>query len=102
MTTIKPYRDMIIMKPIVDKEKKVGGVIIPGLKDDNYTRGLVLACGPGIHTDKGKFIPMPVRPGDKVLYQKYSYSELQIGNDKYQLVRAEHIVKALIEDENEQ
>lgn len=82
---LKPLGDRVLVQ-IIEEEKTSGGVILPShlnKEDRNSRKGLVLATGIGRMNDGGHFEPMEVKKGDKILFSKYSDSELEIDGIKY-------------------
>ncbi len=84
---IKPLADRIVIKPEVAEEKTKGGIILPDTAKEKPVIGTVVAVGPGKKTDDGKIIPMDVKVGDKVLYGKYSGTEVTIDGEEYLIMR---------------
>jgi len=75
---IRPLHDRVLVKRIEDKEQVQGGIIIPDTAKEKPQEGEVLAVGQGKRTDEGKIIPLDVKVGDRVLFGKYSGSEVPI------------------------
>jgi len=95
--TIKPLSDHILIEPIKEEEKTKAGIFLPETAaKEKSEEGKVIAVGPGKITDDGKIIPMSVKPGDKVLFQKYGPSEIKI-EDKEYLIATESDILAIIE-----
>ena len=92
-----PMHDRILVKRLEQEEKTKGGIIIPDTAKEKPTRGLIVAVGPGKFADTGKRIPMNVKPGDKVLFNKYAGSEVKI-DDEENIVMREDDILALIEE----
>ncbi len=92
-----PMHDRILVKRLEQEEKTKGGIIIPDTAKEKPTRGLIVAVGPGKFADNGKRIPMNVKPGDKVLFNKYAGSEVKI-DDEENIVMREDDILALIEE----
>ncbi|RCK72068.1 MAG: Heat shock protein 60 family co-chaperone GroES [Ignavibacteriae bacterium] len=84
---IKPLADRLVIKPEVAEEKTKGGIILPDTAKEKPVIGTVVAVGPGKKTDDGKIIPMEVKVGDKVLYGKYSGTEVTIEGEEYLIMR---------------
>lgn len=84
---IKPLADRLVVKPEVAEEKTKGGIILPDTAKEKPVIGTVVAVGPGKKTDDGKIIPMDVKVGDKVLYGKYSGTEVTIEGEEYLIMR---------------
>ncbi len=84
---IKPLSDRIIVKPADAEEKTASGLIIPDTAKEKPMKGEIVAVGKGKITDDGKEIKMELKVGDKVLYGKYSGTEITIEGDEYLIMR---------------
>ena len=84
---IKPLADRIVIKPSEAEEKTKGGIILPDTAKEKPVIGEVVAAGPGRKTDDGKTVPMEVKVGDKVLYGKYSGTEVTLDGQEYLIMR---------------
>jgi chaperonin GroES len=84
---LKPLADRIVIKPSPADEKSRGGIILPDTAKEKPVIGEVVAVGPGRVADDGKKIPPEVKVGDKVLYGKYSGTEVTIEGDEYLIMR---------------
>ncbi len=84
---IKPLGDRVVIKPAAAEEKTKGGIILPDTAKEKPVVGEVVAVGPGKVADDGKKIVMEVKVGDKVLYGKYSGTEVTIEGDEYLIMR---------------
>ncbi|MBK9334278.1 MAG: co-chaperone GroES [Ignavibacteria bacterium] len=84
---IKPLSDRIIVKPADAEEKTASGLIIPDTAKEKAMKGEIVAVGKGKITDDGKEIKMELKVGDKVLYGKYSGTEITIEGDEYLIMR---------------
>lgn len=91
---IKPLGDRLIVKPI-ERETMKGGIIIPDTAKEKPMEGEVLAAGPGKLDDKGNRMPMDVKKGDKVLYGKYSGTEIKLDNETYLIIHQDEILGIL-------
>jgi len=89
---VKPLEDRIILKPMEAEEKTAGGIIIPDNAKEKPQKGEVIAVGPGKITDKGQKIEVSLKKGDKVLYGKYSGTEVTIDGEDYLIVRESDIL----------
>ncbi|MFC1512699.1 co-chaperone GroES [bacterium] len=81
--------EKILLKIEEPKEVKKGGIIIPDTAKEKPQEGKVVLVGPGRETDEGKVIPMKVKVGDIVFYDKYSGTEIKIDNEEYVLIKQE-------------
>ena len=88
--SIKPLADRVIIEPAVAEEKTAGGIIIPDTaRKEKPERGEVLAVGDGKRTEKGDLIPLRVKKGDTIIFSKYGYDEVKVGDeDLYILTEA--------------
>ena len=94
---IKPLSDHILIEPIKEEEKTQSGIFLPETAEkEKSEQGKIIATGPGKKTDDGKIVPLSVRPGDRVLFQKYGPSEIKIDGKEYLIAREEDIL-AIIE-----
>ncbi|HTO92863.1 MAG TPA: co-chaperone GroES [Bacteroidota bacterium] len=84
---IKPLADRVVIKPSPAEEKSRGGIILPDTAKEKPVVGEVVAIGPGKVTDDGKKVAPEVKVGDKVLYGKYSGTEVTIEGDEYLIMR---------------
>jgi chaperonin GroES len=89
---VKPLADRVLVKPLEDQETKKGGIIIPDTAKEKPQQGEVIEVGPGRVTDDGKKIAMEVKKGDKVLYGKYSGTEVTIEDVEYLILREPDIL----------
>ncbi|HQY21088.1 MAG TPA: co-chaperone GroES [Ignavibacteria bacterium] len=84
---IKPLSDRIIVKPADAEEKTASGLIIPDTAKEKPMKGEIVAVGKGKITDDGKEVKMELKVGDKVLYGKYSGTEITIEGDEFLIMR---------------
>lgn len=89
---IQPLGDRLIVKAVEPKEVKKGGIIIPETAKEKPQEGDVIAVGKGKIADDGKLIPMEVKAGDRVLYGKYSGTEIKINDEEYLIMREEDVL----------
>lgn len=93
---IKPLADRVLVEAAPEKEEKIGNIFIPDTAKEKPTVGVVVAVGPGKVSDDGKTVPMQVKAGQKVLYGKYSGTEIKDGGKEYLIVRESDIL-AIVE-----
>lgn len=91
MASIKPLADRVLVKPDSAEEKTSSGIIIPDTAKEKPQRGTVVAAGPG-KVENGTKIDMTVKTGDKVLYGKYSGTELTLDGEDYLIMRESDIL----------
>jgi len=84
---MKPLADRVVIKPSPAEEKTKGGIILPDTAKEKPVVGEVVAVGPGKIADDGKKIPMEIKVGDKVLYGKYSGTEVTIEGEEFLIMR---------------
>ncbi|HOV98849.1 MAG TPA: co-chaperone GroES [Bacteroidota bacterium] len=84
---LKPLSDRIVVRPSQAEEKTKGGIIVPDTAKERPVWGEVIAVGPGRISDDGKVIPMSIKVGDKVLYGKYSGTEVNIEGEELLIMR---------------
>jgi len=89
---ITPLGDRVLVKPEEAKEVKKGGIIIPDTAKEKPQEGEIIAVGKGKLADDGKLIPMNVKKGDKVLYGKYSGTEVKIDDISYLIMSQDDIL----------
>ncbi|MDE2039531.1 MAG: co-chaperone GroES [Elusimicrobia bacterium] len=92
---IQPLGDRVLVKPVEQKETKRGGIIIPDTAKEKPQEGLVVACGKGKTTEDGKLLSMDVKAGDKILYGKYSGSEIKLDDQDYLIMHQDDILGIL-------
>jgi chaperonin GroES len=92
---IRPLHDRILVKRLEEQETKRGGIIIPDTAKEKPQEGKVVAVGNGKVTDEGKKIPLDVKAGDRILFGKYSGSEVKIEDDEYLILREEDVLAIL-------
>jgi chaperonin GroES len=84
---IKPLADRVIIKPAAPEERTKGGIILPDTAKEKPVIGEIVAVGPGKISDEGKKVAMEVKVGDKVLYGKYSGTEVTYEGEEYLIMR---------------
>ncbi|MFH1541166.1 MAG: co-chaperone GroES [Elusimicrobiota bacterium] len=89
---IRPLGDRVIVKPAEEKEVRKGGIIIPDSAKEKPQEGEIIAVGPGKVDETGKKIPMDVKVNDKILYGKYSGTEIKIDDKEYLIMHQEDIL----------
>jgi len=91
---LTPLHDRVIVKRIEEKESVRGGIIIPDTAKEKPQEGQVVAAGPG-KREKGELVPLDVKPGDRVLFGKYSGTEIKIEDEDLLILREEEILAKL-------
>ena len=87
--------DRILIKRIKEVERTKGGIIIPDTAKEKPQEGKVVAVGKGKYSEDGKLIPIEVRAGDKILFGKYSGSEIQLEGEDHLIMREDDILGIL-------
>ena len=90
--TIRPLHDRIIVQRIDEGEQKVGGIIVPDSAKEKPQQGKVIAAGNGKSKDDGKRVPLDVKPGDRILFGKYSGQEIKLEGDEYLIMREDDVL----------
>lgn len=93
--SIRPLGDRVIVKALPQEEKTKGGVILPDTAKEKPQQGEVVAVGPGRITDKGAKVDMEVKVGDKVLYGKYSGTEVKLEGEEYLIIKESEVLAIL-------
>jgi chaperonin GroES len=92
---IRPLHDRVLVKRLESKEVVRGGIIIPDTAKEKPQEGEVIAVGNGKLLDNGKIAPMNVKAGDRILFGKYSGSEVKIDDQEYLIMREDDILGVL-------
>ncbi len=92
---IRPLHDRLLVERLEEKEVKKGGIIIPDTAKEKPQEGKVVAVGNGKVTDEGKKVPLDVKAGDKILFGKYSGSEVKLDDKEYLIMREEDVLAIL-------
>jgi len=93
--TLKPLADRVVVKKLEAEEKTAGGIVLPDSAKEKPQQGEILAAGPGRFDEKGNRQPMEVKVGDKILFAKYSGTEVKIDGVEY-LILAERDILAVL------
>lgn len=93
---LKPLGNRVVVEPIEQEEVTAGGIVLPETAKEKPQQGVILAVGPGARDEDGDRIAMDVAVGDKVLYAKYSGTEIKVDGKKLLILREEDIL-AIIE-----
>jgi chaperonin GroES len=88
----KPLHDRVLIEVLDSSEKTAGGIIIPDTAQEKPQEGKVIAVGGGAKTEDGKIIPMDVKVGDKVLFGKWSGTEVKIDGKEYSIMKESDIM----------
>ena len=93
--TLKPLADRVVVRKLEAEEKTAGGIVLPDTAKEKPQQGEILAAGPGKLDEKGTRQPLEVKVGDKVLFAKYSGTEVKIDGIEY-LILAERDILAIV------
>lgn len=88
----RPLQDRVLVRRIDQEEKTAGGIIIPDTAKEKPTEGEVIAAGPGGRGDDGKLHPLDVKVGDRVLFGKWSGTEIRIDNEDFVVMKESDIM----------
>ena len=94
-TTLRPLHDRVLVKRLEAGDAKRGSIIIPDTAREKPQEGKVIAVGTGIVTDEGKNRPLAVNEGDRILFGKYSGSEIQLDGQDYLIMKEEDVLGIL-------
>ena len=88
----RPLHDRVLLKVLDSEEKTKGGIIIPDTAKEKPQEGEIVAVGPGAKTEDGKIVKMDVKVGDKVIFGKWSGTEIKIDNIEYSIMKESDIM----------
>ena len=91
----RPLHDRVVVKRLDGEEKTASGIIIPDTAQEKPMLGKIIEVGNGARDDNGKIIPLDVKKGDKVLFGKWSGTEVKIDNDDYLIMKESDIMGVL-------
>jgi len=89
---LEPLGDRIVVKPVAKEEVTKGGIVLPDTAKEKPQEGEVVAVGPGRVTEEGNRIPLDVKKGDKIVYPKYSGTELKVDGEEYLIMRESEVL----------
>ncbi|MDR3580893.1 MAG: co-chaperone GroES [Oryzomonas sp.] len=89
---LRPLQDRILVKRVEEETKTAGGLFIPETAKEKPQRGEIVAAGNGKKTEEGKVLPLDVKVGDKVLFGKYSGTEIKVDGEEYLIMREDDIL----------
>ena len=92
MAKVRPLHDRLLVKRIEEKETVKGGIIIPDTAKEKPQEGEVIAVGNGKILDNGTKVPLDVKVGDKILFGKYSGTDIKIDNEEYLILREDEVL----------
>jgi len=94
-TKFRPLHDRVLVKRIVAEEKTRGGIIIPDSAKEKPSEGEVVAVGPGARDEAGKLTPIDIKTGDKVLFGKWSGTEIRLDGEELLIMKESDIMGVL-------
>jgi chaperonin GroES len=94
-TIIKPLADRVVIEPLEETEEMRGGLYIPDTAKEKPQQGTVVAVGPGRRTDQGELIEVELSTGDRILYGKYSGTEVTVDETEYLIIRESDVLAVL-------
>jgi chaperonin GroES len=94
-TTFTPLHDRILVRRIEENETMRGGIIIPDTAKEKPQEGEVISVGKGKSNDEGKVFPLDVKKGDRILFGKYSGTEIRIDGEEFLIMREEEVLGTL-------
>ncbi len=92
---VRPLHNRLIVERLEEDEKTAGGIIIPDTAKEKPSQGKVIAAGPGKRDDKGNLVAMDVHEGDRILYSKYSGSEVTLDGMEYLIISEDDVLAVL-------
>jgi chaperonin GroES len=92
---IRPLQDRVIVQRVQEEERTKGGIIIPDTAKEKPQEGKVIAVGKGKVNDDGKVTPLDVKVGDRILFGKYSGSEIKLDGEEHLIMREDDILGVL-------
>ena len=92
---IKPLGDRVLVHPLEEKEVKKGGIIIPDTAKEKPQEGEVMSVGKGKRLEDGKIVPLDVQVGDRILFGKYSGSEIKLDGKEYKIFSSDDLLAVI-------
>jgi chaperonin GroES len=93
--TLRPLHDRVLVKRLEEQDDRHGSIFIPDTAKEKPQQGEVIAVGTGKVTDEGKHLPLVVKRGDRILFGKYSGSEITLGSEEYLIMKEEDVLGIL-------
>src|SRR5215468_1167423 len=94
----RPLHDRVVVRRIEGEEKSAGGIIIPDTAKEKPMEGEVIAVGPGARDEQGKVQPLDVKAGDRILFGKWSGTEVKIDNVEYLIMKESDIMGIMVQE----
>jgi chaperonin GroES len=92
MANFRPLHDRVVVRRITAEEKTAGGIIIPDTAKEKPQEGEVVSAGPGARNEQGQIVPLEVKAGDRVLFGKWSGTEVKIGGEELLVMKESDII----------
>jgi chaperonin GroES len=92
---VRPLHDRLIVRRVEEGEQKSGEIIIPDTAKEKPQRGTVIAAGTGKVKDDGARVPLDVKPGDQILFGKYTSQEVKLDGEEYLIMREDEVLAVL-------
>ena len=93
--SLKPLGSRVVIEPVEQDAVTAGGIVLPETAKEKSQKGKILSVGPGDRDEGGKRIPLDVKVGDRILFGKYSGTEIKLDNQEYLIVREEEVLGVL-------
>jgi chaperonin GroES len=94
-TNLRPLHDRVLVKRFAEREERYGSILIPDSAQETPQEGKVIAVGTGRMTEDGKHLPLAVKQGDRILFGKYSGSEVKVDGEEYLIMKEEDVLCVL-------
>ncbi|MCJ7657574.1 MAG: co-chaperone GroES [Anaerolineales bacterium] len=96
--SLKPLGNRVVIEPIEQEDITSGGIVLPETAKEKPQKGTILSVGPGERDEDGKYIPMDVKEGDKVLFAKYAGTEIKVDGDKLLILKESDILAIVLSE----
>jgi chaperonin GroES len=93
--TLRPLQDLVVIRRVAAEEKTVGGIFIPDTAQEKPVEGEVVAAGPGTRSEDGKIHPLDVEVGDRVLFSKWSGTEIKLDGEELIIIKESDLLGAV-------
>jgi chaperonin GroES len=90
--SFRPLHDRVLVRRVTAEEKTAGGIIIPDTAKEKPQEGEVVSCGPGARNEKGELVALDVKPGDRILFGKWSGTEVKLGGEELLIMKESDIM----------
>ena len=94
----RPLQDRVVIRPVEQEAKTAGGILIPDTAKEKPVEGEVIAAGPGARSEEGKILPLDVKVGDRVLYGKWSGTEIKVDGEDVVIMKESDIMGIVAHD----